>query len=231
MDDSQTGAVVAALRAADVPVVERPQIASVTVGGPSEGALTPGDLVVAVQGREVSTREEVIEAVRAVSVGDEIHFTVLRDGEREQVVVTTVGSNTDAAVPVIGAQVGYGYEYPAEVSFGIDPRVGGSSAGLVFSLAIYDKITPGPLVTGHVAGTGTITADGEVGRIGGVQQKIRGAEQAGAQAFLLPTGNCRDLGEVDTDLQVVAVSSLEEAVAAVQALADPAAAEALPRCP
>lgn len=230
MADSQTGAVVAALRAADVEVVERPVISSVTVAGPSDGILSPGDLVLAIEGTPVDTPEAVIEAVRTVAVGDRLAFTVLRGGEQRDVTVTTGGSNTDAAQPVIGADVTTGYEYDPTVTFGIDPAIGGSSAGLVFSLAIYDDITPGALVTGSIAGTGTIDANGKVGPIGGIQQKIRGAEDAGAQTFLVPAANCGDLAGLSTDLNLVSVQTLSEAIDTLGKLADPATAEQVPRC-
>lgn len=230
MAGSQTEAVVAALRKAEVPVVERPVIAAVTVGGPSDGVLTPGDLVLDIDGTPVETREDVLDAIGSAAVGDEVAFSVLRQGEEEQVVVTTDGSNNDASVPVIGAMVGTGYEYPAEVSFGIDPAIGGSSAGLVFSLAIYDKITPGALVTGAVAGTGQISATGEVRPIGGIQQKIHGAEEAGAGVFLVPAANCPDVLGLSTELSLVRVDSLDTAVSALEQLSDPATAQDVPRC-
>ena len=63
----------------------------------------------------------------------------------------------------------------------------------MFSLAIYDTLTPGSLSGGgRVAGTGEIAPDGTVGAIGGIQQKIVGAREAGAQLFLVPAENCED---------------------------------------
>lgn len=231
MTTSQTKAVVAGLRAGDVEVVERPVISAVTVGGPSEGALAPGDLVLTVQGLEVTTKEEVVEELEQVAVGDEVEFTVLRGGAEQQVVVTTRGSNAEnPASPVIGVKLDVGYDYGPQVSFGIDPAIGGSSAGLVFSLAIYDKITPGTLVHGQIAGTGTIEADGEVGAIGGIRQKIRGAEDAGATTFLVPEPNCGDLAGLQTDLDLVAVPTLDSAISSVEQLADPATVDDVPRC-
>ncbi|WP_114559886.1 YlbL family protein [Desertihabitans aurantiacus] len=230
MDTSQVDAVVAALRAADVEVVERPAVESVTVSGPSEGILSPGDLVLTVNGLEPTTKEQVIEEVRAVAVGEDISFRVLRDGEERQLTVTTGSSNTEAGVSVVGAQFGPGYDYEPSVEFGIDPAIGGPSAGLLFSLAIYDRITPGALVHGTVAGTGRITADGVVQPIGGVQQKIAGSEEAGASVFLYPEGNCADVAGVRTDLTLVPVETLPQAIEAMQAL-DAGATEELPTCP
>ena len=90
--------------------------------------------------------------------------------------VITAESTTQSDTPVVGITLGRGYDYAPEISFDLAERIGGPSAGLVFALAIYDKVTDGPLLGGrHVAATGTITADGQVGAIGAIQQKIAGA--------------------------------------------------------
>ena len=70
--------------------------------------------------------------------------------------------------------------------------IGGPSAGLMFSLGIYDTLTPGSLTGGaNVAGTGEIDGAGRVGPIGGIQQKIAGAREAGAELFLVPARQLR----------------------------------------
>ena len=93
----------------------------------------------------------------------------------------------------VGIRIGTGFELPFDVSVNIDDSIGGPSAGLMFSLAIYDTLTPGSLTGGQiVAGTGTIDEQGNVGPIGGIQQKIVGAREAGAQLFLVPPDNCAD---------------------------------------
>ncbi len=93
----------------------------------------------------------------------------------------------DDGVPRIGIVPGNGFDFPFQVHVNIDPDVGGPSAGLMFSLAIFDTLTPGSL-TGDaaVAGTGTMSEDGSVGPIGGIQQKIVGARDDGAELFLVP---------------------------------------------
>ena len=88
---------------------------------------------------------------------------------------------------------------PFDVSVNINDDIGGPSAGLMFSLAIYDTLTPGSLTGGQVvAGTGTIDDGGQVGPIGGIQQKIAGAREAGAQLFLVPPDNCADAARAPT---------------------------------
>lgn len=231
MSDSKTDAVVAALRQAEVPVQELPMIEAVTLDGPSTGRLLPGDLVTRVDGEKVATAAEIRGIVRSHRVGERVDFTVLRGGTTVKVGVATGPSNENASVPVIGVTFGVGYHHAADVDFGIDQSIGGPSAGLVFSLGVYDKITPGPLTGNHViAGTGTITADGQVGPIGGTREKLRSAQNRGAQLFLVPDRNCADLAGVDTPVPVVKVSSLSDAVTAVELFRNDPNAPGLDRC-
>lgn len=221
MDTSKQDAVVAALTAAKVPVVERPLVVAVSSTGPAYGKLAAGDLVERIDQTEVTTTAQVQTLVRRHAVGDQVVFSVLRDGRKVDVTVTTVASNQDKAVPVVGVTTRPGWLYTPKVTFGIDEEVVGPSAGLVFSLAIYDRITPGDLLRGrHVAGTGGITAAGAVTPIGGIQEKIAGAEQQGATTFLVPAGNCVDLAGVHTGMQLVRVATLSEAIGALTALRD-----------
>ncbi|GAA3621057.1 YlbL family protein [Microlunatus ginsengisoli] len=232
MSDSQDNAVVAALREAGQPVTEMPVITAVTVGAPAHGKLQPGDLIVSVGGTKIAQVADVGAAIRKYEVGEQVPFVVLRQGERTEVEVSTASSSAQAGVPVVGITVGTGYSYEPTISFDLGEQLGGPSAGLVFALAIYDKITPGGLLDGrHVAGTGTIDANGVAGPIGGIQQKIAGAQRAGATVFLVPAANCDDLAGVQTDLSLVKVRTLHEAVAALQKIdQDGPDAAGLPRC-
>lgn len=221
MSNSQEESIVAALRAADQPVAELPQVTSVLVNGPSKDKLKPADLIVSIDGVLVTSVDEVKEQISGARVGHTLTMEVIRDRQQQTVTVTTTESDDTPGEAVVGITVEIGYRYAAEVSFGIDPDIGGPSAGQMFALGIYDKITPGELTGGrHVAGTGTITASGEVGPIGGVQEKIATAEKAGATLFLVPAANCADVAGAKTDMTLVKVDSLESAIAALEA--DPA---------
>src|SRR5690606_521879 len=123
------------------------------------------------------------------------------------------------------------YDFPFEVKINIDENIGGPSAGLMFALAIYDKLTPGALTGGeHVAGTGTISGTGEVGGIGGIQQKIAAARRDGATIFLTPEPNCPMAVEAAVEgIRLVRVSTLDDAIEALEALRD-GADERVPTC-
>jgi PDZ domain-containing protein len=95
--------------------------------------------------------------------------------------------------------------------------VGGPSAGLMFALAIVDKLTPGAL-TGNtfVAGTGEIATDGQVGPIGGIPLKMLRAREAGATVFMVPAENCSEAAQRAPDgLRLVRVGTLTDAVHAL----------------
>jgi PDZ domain-containing protein len=231
METAQDDAVVAALRADSRAVTAMPAIYSVTVGGPAHKLLLPGDLVVSVDGIATPDVEAVAKRIRAHSIGEKVRFVVIRDKVQTDVNVTTVESNVQSDVPVIGISLATGYRYDPDISFDLGQQIGGPSAGLVFALAIYDKITNGPLLADrHLAGTGKITPNGDVEAIGGVQEKIAAAEKAGAVAFFVPAGNCRDLAGVRTNMALIKVGTLKNAIDAVQTLNVSGDTSVLPHC-
>lgn len=231
METAQDQAVVAALRADQQPVAEVPVVFSVTVGGPAHRLLMPGDLIMSVDGVPTPDIDSVGEAIKKHRVGQNVNFVVIRAKTETDVSIRAAESPAQTGAPVLGIELSKGYRYAPDISFDIGQRIGGPSAGLVFALAIYDKITDGPLLQGrHIAGTGTITTEGTVGAIGGIQEKIAGAEKAGASAFLVPSGNCADLIGVQTGLTLIKVSTLDDAISSIQKLTSSADRGELPHC-
>ena len=121
---------------------------------------------------------------------------------------------------VVGISVTESYVFPFSVKIRVG-EIGGPSAGLMFALGIIDKLTPDNLTHGKfIAGTGEISVNGAVGPIGGIQQKMAGARQAGATIFLTPAANCPDTaGAVPSGMRLVKVSTLGGAVRALESLA------------
>lgn len=230
MVDSRTRATVAALRAATIQVEDKPMVTAVSISGPSADVLQPGDLILQVNGQPVSDREEVRQVIGQNDVGQVVTLQISRGGEELTVEITLAASTTEADRPVMGVDIGPGYRYTPRVTFGVDPSVTGPSAGLVFALGIYDRITEGDLIQDEVvAGTGTIDAEGSVGNIGGAREKIKGAERDGASIFLLPEGNCPDVEGIKTSLTLVKVATLRDAISALQLINEGNTAE-VPTC-
>jgi PDZ domain-containing protein len=233
MVSSQDSAIAAALEQLGYDLESVPVVSGVTPGGPAEGKLKVRDELVSIAGTPTPDVEAVFDAVRKVEPGDEVEIEVRRGGEPRTVTVTTVASPDDPKRAMVGIFPATSYRFPFEVSVGIDEQIGGPSAGLLFALAIYDVLTPGSLTGGQsVAATGTIEADGKVGGIGGVRQKIVGAQRDGATLFLVPPDNCETALEAPVDedeIAIVPAPTLEAAIDAVKTHADDPDAE-LPRC-
>lgn len=216
MTGSQDSAVAAALQEAKVPF--KPKVSTVSKGTPADGKLKPGDIVLEVDGQAATQVPQVGELVRKNKVGEDVSFLISRGGKQQTVVVKTAATPGDADRPMVGISIGV--DSPVKVSVNLGQDIGGPSAGTAFALAIYDKLTPGPLLNGkHVAGTGTIDALGQVGAIGGIQQKIAGAKESGATVFLVPGPNCEAALHAGVkDIRLVKITTLRTAIDALQAL-------------
>lgn len=195
----------------------------------NEKALEPGDRLLEFEGQEIDSLEQLKEKLNeqgespaTLTVGRPDKHGVYSD--KDVTVTTTAGENGDRQ---LGVYLSNEHEFPIEVSFGLE-NVGGPSAGMMFALAIIDRMTEGSLAGDHhVAGTGEISADGQVGPIGGIAQKMVAAKNAGATVFLAPADNCAQaVGRVPDGLNVIKVATLSEAREALQKIAageDPAA--------
>ena len=217
MAGSQQEAAAVALRALGKDVPQVVVIRQVVAGAPSEGELKTGDVIVSIGGVPATDAGAIRAAIQAVTPGDAVEVVVERSGAR----VTTHPRTRKAedGRTVLGILLGADYKLPFTVRIDAG-NVGGPSAGLMFALGIYDKLTEGALTGGTViAGTGTIDDAGTVGPIGGIAQKMVGARQGGATYFLAPADNCSEvLGREPGGLTVVKVSTFEDARAAVAAI-------------
>jgi len=220
MGSAQSTAVVAAVREAGLEVRELPQVVSVNPSGPAAGLLQAGDLVTKIGEIEVTSYEAVRQNIALYHVGDPIVVTYLRDGAESHVTITSRASANQPDVPAIGVTFAMGYTFAPRVRFNVDPAIGGPSGGLMFSLAIYDKLTGSDVAGGRVvAGTGTIDAQGRVGAIGGIREKIAGAVSDHATVFLLPAANCADVSG-PVGLRLIPVATLDDAVRGLQTSTD-----------
>ena len=224
MVSSQDNAVAAALRELNYPVESALEVLSISTGTPADGALAVRDILLSIDGIELTPDKEgqqaLLDTISRAKDGQKLNIEVLRDGKKQTVPVGTREVTDKDGKPArqIGISLGLGFIFPFTVSVKIDDNIGGPSAGLVFSLAIYDTLTPGSLTGGEeIAGTGELDSEGNVGPIGGIQQKIVGAREAGAELFLVPRANCADaLGASPGDMRLVRADTMPEALHAVQ---------------
>ncbi|MCL3778064.1 PDZ domain-containing protein [Actinomyces sp. 186855] len=238
MLSSQSTAVVAALLEAGLAgavILEVQGLADAQSGA----GLVAGDVLTALtvdgERTEITDYPQLRRLMTTLSPGTRVTVTVERDGTPTDVALTTlspqeVGAPEDMEGSVLGITLVMRVDSEVDAQFGLE-SVGGPSAGSMFALGIIDALTPGSLTGGQdVAGTGTISMDGSIGAIGGIRQKMVGAAQAGSSWFLAPVGNCSEVvGHEPEGMTVVAVSSLHEAVEAVEAIAS-GRTSSLPSC-
>ncbi|MFT4232289.1 MAG: PDZ domain-containing protein [Leucobacter sp.] len=230
MDGSQAQAAAAAFRELGEEVGAQLTVAGVSDGGPADGVLEPGDVIAEIDGEPVADFAALRDRIAEAGAGGELRFGILRDGaERELVLEPRAPEGGEE--PLIGVTIATSYELPAQVDINLS-QIGGPSAGLVFALAILDRLTPGEMLDGlTVSGTGTMSDDGRVGAIGGLDQKMWAAQRAGSDLFLMPVENCADLPEqLPPGLRIAPVDTLEEAVSAIEAAAAGGEPAGIERC-
>ncbi|MFJ4684599.1 PDZ domain-containing protein [Streptomyces sp. NPDC091377] len=241
---SQESAKVSALKALDIDVRSWVVVATVVKDSPAEGALHAGDVIKAVDGTEVKEPADVAELVTRHKPGEDVTFTIVpakeqaaaekenREPTRTEKVTITTAASEDAGKrrAVVGISAGTDHTFPFTIDIKL-ADVGGPSAGLMFALGIYDKLTPGSLTGGSfVAGTGTIDDEGKVGPIGGVEMKTVGARDKGARYFLTPADNCEAAAkDAPEGLTLVKVGTMDDALGALKDIRDGDTAS-LPTC-
>ncbi len=232
MANSQKEAVAAALTHLGYEFSSTLTVAAVEPDMPADGALQEGDIILSVNGTTFPDVTGLQDAIADNGADSPAEFEITRDGEPLTVEITPQLSDAPTPRPVVGILVGSEYDFPFDVQIQLE-NVGGPSAGMMFALGIIDKLTPGDLGGGEtVAGTGTISADGEVGQIGGIRQKLYGARNAGADWFLAPAADCDEVtGHVPDGLTVFAVETLDEALAALEVVASGGEVSGVPTCP
>lgn len=209
--DSESDAEVAALHYLKMPTVVL--VRGLGDEGPAKGVLEVGDELISIDGTPITTPKDVIDIVGTKAPGDTISV-VYRRGDAEQTSQITLAPRPgDEAKGYLGITPGEGGRPPLQVEFNL-ADIGGPSAGLMFSLSLIDKLSPGELNGGKfVAGTGTIDQDGKVGPIGGIQYKMIAAREAGAETFLVPADNCNEAGQrAPEGLRLVKVDTLDSAI-------------------
>jgi PDZ domain-containing protein len=216
MTSSQQTATAAALTELHIPYQTVVSVISTVPGYPASTALKAGDVIEAVDGKPVTGQTSLSSMITAHPVGTTLTLIVERAGKT---LTVPVASKASGGTAVIGVEAQQQYRFPFTVSISVGD-IGGPSAGMMFALGIIDKLTPDNLTGGKfIAGTGEITASGQVQPIGGIQQKMVGARSAGATIFLTPAGNCSDtVGAVPAGLRLVKVSTLSGAIADLDAI-------------
>jgi PDZ domain-containing secreted protein/Zn-dependent protease/CBS domain-containing protein len=216
--ESQLFAAAAAARAAGLSVTLEgtgARILATVPGSPASGLLREGDVITAVNGTRVTLAPDLANFITSQPQGTRFQLTVLRAGREVQVAVNSALIDRQRqgrpAIGVLAETRDFNVDLPFEIRFK-DRDVGGPSAGLAYALAIADMLDRKDIANGRtVAASGTVEVNGEVGPVGGLDQKAAAAEAAGAEILLVPAEEVRAVGS--TDLRLSGVGTLEDAIA------------------
>ncbi|MCS4483904.1 peptidase S16 [Gleimia sp. 6138-11-ORH1] len=226
MVSSQSTAAAAAFNYLDMKIPAKVTLLGATEDSPLANKIEEGDILQAVTingtTHQIDTADSIFALTREIPAGTAIELEVLRAGNivkiptetyrPEQLTKFDRGSR-------LGVYLDVDFKLPIDVKIHLE-RIGGPSAGMIFSLAIIDKLTDGSLIGDNVvAGTGSISYDGEVQPIGGIVQKMHGAKRDGAKYFLAPIQNCDEVvGNVPSGIEVYSVQTLDDAVRVLQGI-------------
>ncbi|CUA78936.1 SepM family pheromone-processing serine protease [Anoxybacillus suryakundensis] len=199
-------------------------------GMPAANVLKSGDQIVAVDGQRINEADEFIQYVGQKKKGERVRVTYKRSGKEKTATLTL------APFPKEKHRVGLGLSVMTDRDIVTDPpvriesdQIGGPSAGLMFTLEVYNQLVPQDLTKGYrIAGTGTINIDGEVGSIGGISQKVIAAHKAGADIFFAPNERgakhsnykeaVKTAKDIGTKMKIVPVDTLDDAIQFLQKL-------------
>jgi len=191
---------------------------------PSDEQIDPADRILEADGRSLGSVDDLSEVLEEKQPGDTVELRIDRPGEGERTVTVELSASPDDPDRTIVGFVPFDtriIELPFEVDIDTGD-IGGPSAGLAFTLALIDELSPGELTGDRdVAVTGTISLDGSVGAIGGLVQKVSAVRQNGFDVFLVPASQpelddpeqVQRLEEVAAgDVEIVPVATLDEAL-------------------
>lgn len=197
---------------------------------PSDEQIDPADRILEADGVVLESVEDLSAVLAEKEPGDEVELLIERPGEGEETVTVELSASPDDPDRTIIGFVPFdtrAIQLPFEVDINTGD-IGGPSAGLAFTLALIDELSPGDL-TGpqNVAVTGTISLDGSVGAIGGLTQKVSAVHQNGVRVFLVPASQSelddpaklqrlKDAGR--GEVEIIPVATLDEALAALETL-------------
>ncbi|WP_082234277.1 SepM family pheromone-processing serine protease [Halobacillus massiliensis] len=238
MESSQEAAKVVAYQAADKNITidyNGVFVVNVLDGMPAEQKLKAGDEIIKVNNQSIDESSDLVNYVERLNEGDEVELTIKREDE------TLTKTIEVAPFPDQQEKVGVGISLVTDRAVEVEPKatiksgeIGGPSAGLMFSLEMFDQLTEEDYSKGYeIAGTGEIDYDGNVGRIGGIDKKVIAADEDGCDIFFAPNEDGAEnsnyqiakqaADEIGTDMKVVPVDTFQDAVDYLEKLPDKSA--------
>jgi len=218
MEESKLQAQAVAFRQAGFEVQvsgEGAEVVEVLETGSAYNKLKKGDLIIAVDNKKVEMAADAVNIIKNRDIGDIVEIKVLRDEEELIFNLETLeleGNKGNPSIGVLISSKGLEYDIPGEVNFKTENIIG-PSAGSVFTMEIYNQLIPEDITDGRrIAGTGTVSLDGKIGRIDGVKYKIMAAKEAGVDLFVVPAENYETAAEYAGELELLKVETIADII-------------------
>ena len=191
MTSSQQNAIVAGQRAANENVRVTPSgvfVANVLEESDAKNRIYVGDIIHEIDGQTVETAEQFIEYLSNKQLDDRVRIGVERNGENFTFEVKLIQLKNSKNKIGVGISTENQWNVQVDKEVKVDAKdIGGPSAGLMFSLQIYNQLKDEDLTKGYeIAGTGTIDMDGHVGQIGGIREKVTAVQRGNIDVFFVP---------------------------------------------
>lgn len=182
-----------------------------------------GDDIVAIEGIKVNTITDVTDILKNKKIGEKVSITVNSNNKEKEKYAVVRDEKNRKIIGIIFETI-YDYQTVPKVEFKFSNSESGPSGGLMLTLALYDKLVDIDITKGYkISGTGTIDKDGNVGEIGGVKYKLRGAVKAKSDIFLVPNGSnyeeCMKLmKKYNYDIKIIGVDTFDDAISKLMEL-------------
>ena len=184
MEEAYTNAIILAYKQADkeINILSSDVYVSYIVAE-AQTDLAVGDKIVQVDDILINSKESLNNYVETLNVGDNITIKILNDGKEKIKEATIINYNDNKLIGIVPVEINK-FEANPDINIKTEASEYGPSGGLMISLAVYNAITEDDITGGlTIVGTGTIDLDGNVGAIGGIEYKIKGAAKKGADIF------------------------------------------------
>lgn len=224
LEESNQNAIVYAYQRAGKEVkLSNTKLYSIYIYEDAKTDLKVGDQIIEINNTIINNKEDALNEIQAHKKGDILQIKVLNDGKEEMRSAQLIDLDGQLIIGIQLAQIS-DYSVSPNIEIKYSKSESGPSGGLLTSLSIYNYLTKEDITKGYtIAGTGTIDEDGNVGSIGGVEYKIKGAVKDKIKYFLIPSGEnyeeaIKVKNENNYDIEIVPVKTFDDALEFLETL-------------
>lgn len=189
----------------------------------SDTDLKIGDDILEIDGSKIDSLADISKILDSYEVGSKLNIKVKRNG-KEMMKYAIVHEKDGRKLIGIALTSIYDYEVDPKITFTFSNSESGPSGGFMVTLAIYNQLIDNDISNGlKIAGTGTIDIEGNVGSIGGVKYKLKGAVDSKSDIFLVPAGENYEEAikyqkKYHYDIKIIGISTFEEAIEKLESM-------------